>query len=148
MAIHEIAKSAVEKSSAGVESSSRNFEVPGKDATDKGATGPEGFSQEIKDKLRDVPTEPETTKQINQVEKGLEPDKGENTSDTLKYNLEGEHLEPIQNKKDGLRREAEVEDELMGKYPESEGYSIQSETYLRDKDGNIAKDPIQVKPGG
>lgn len=48
---------------------------------------------------------------------------------------------PIQNKIDGLRREAEVENELRDKYPESEGYKTESEVYLRDKDGNIVKDP-------
>lgn len=48
---------------------------------------------------------------------------------------------PIQNKIDGLAREKEVGDELKEKYPESEGYSIISEAYLRDKDGNILRDP-------
>ena len=48
---------------------------------------------------------------------------------------------PIQNKIDGLAREKEVGDELREKYPESQGYSIISEAYLRDKEGNIVKDP-------
>lgn len=48
---------------------------------------------------------------------------------------------PIQNKIDGLRREAEVEEELEEKYPPEEGYEIISEAYLRDADGNIVKDP-------
>ena len=48
---------------------------------------------------------------------------------------------PIQNKIDGLAREKEVGDELKEKYPESQGYTIVSEAYLRDKDGNIVKDP-------
>ena len=48
----------------------------------------------------------------------------------------------IQNKVDGLRREAEVYDELKKKYPESEGYEIVSEAYLRDKDGNIVRDSV------
>lgn len=48
----------------------------------------------------------------------------------------------IQNKIDGLRREIEVYDELKQKYPESEGYEIVPEAYLRDKDGNIVRDPI------
>ena len=34
----------------------------------------------------------------------------------------------------------EVEKELSDKYPESEGYSIVKEAYLRDKDGNVVKD--------
>lgn len=50
--------------------------------------------------------------------------------------------EPIQNKIDGLAREHEVEKELNSKYPESEGYSVMSEAYLRDENGNIVKDPI------
>jgi len=49
---------------------------------------------------------------------------------------------PIQNKTDGLRREAEAENELKDKYPESEGYTILKEVYLRDADGNIVKDPL------
>ncbi|MEI0551095.1 hypothetical protein R4K89_12400 [Brachyspira intermedia] len=46
----------------------------------------------------------------------------------------------IENKAEGRRREIEVENELREKYPESEGYKIESEVYLRDKDGNIVKD--------
>lgn len=49
--------------------------------------------------------------------------------------------EPIQNKRDGMAREREVYDELKEQYPEDEGYTILSEVYLRDKDGNIVKDP-------
>lgn len=49
---------------------------------------------------------------------------------------------PSQNKLDGLARETEVEIELEEKYPEEEGYSIEAEVYLRDKDGNIVKDPL------
>lgn len=48
----------------------------------------------------------------------------------------------LKNKEDGLRRETEVEKELKEKYPESEGYTIEKEVYLRDKDGNIVKDPV------
>ena len=49
--------------------------------------------------------------------------------------------EAIKNKLDGLAREKEVGDELREKYPESKGYTIIGEAYLRDKDGNIVKDP-------
>ena len=49
---------------------------------------------------------------------------------------------PIQNKQDGLRREADVEAELKEKYPPEEGYNIEKEVYLRDKDGNIVRDPV------
>lgn len=48
---------------------------------------------------------------------------------------------PIQNKIDGLQREAEVKDELEEKYLPEKGYNIISEAYLRDAEGNIVKDP-------
>ena len=48
---------------------------------------------------------------------------------------------PIQNKMDGLEREKEVDEELQKKYPPEEGYEIIPEAYLRDKDGNIVRDP-------
>lgn len=48
---------------------------------------------------------------------------------------------PIQNKIDGLAREEEVSEELKEKYPPEEGYEIVSESYLRDKDGKIVRDP-------
>ena len=48
----------------------------------------------------------------------------------------------IQNKQDGTRREDEVENDLKNKYPESEGYTILREVYLRDESGNIVKDPV------
>lgn len=49
---------------------------------------------------------------------------------------------PIQNKIDGLKREADVLNELQGQYPEGEGYKVESEVYLRDADGKIVKDPV------
>lgn len=48
----------------------------------------------------------------------------------------------MQNKVDGLRRETEVYNELKQKYPETDGYEIVPEAYLRDKDGNIVRDPV------
>ena len=47
----------------------------------------------------------------------------------------------IRNKEEGCRRERKVEKELEDRYPESEGYKIIKEAYLRDKDGNIVRDP-------
>lgn len=47
----------------------------------------------------------------------------------------------LPNKEEGLRRELEVEKELEKKYPESEGYEIVSEAYLRDSEGKIVRDP-------
>lgn len=49
---------------------------------------------------------------------------------------------PIQNKIDGLKREEEVHNDLDKKYPEDKGYKVASETYLRDENGNIVKDPV------
>lgn len=46
--------------------------------------------------------------------------------------------EMIDNKKAGLEREKEVKKDLEKQYP---GATILSEAYLRDKDGNIVKDP-------
>lgn len=43
------------------------------------------------------------------------------------------------NKRDGMRREKETEQELVEKYPDA---SVQREQYLRDKDGKILKDPL------
>ena len=48
---------------------------------------------------------------------------------------------PIQNKIEGRRRETEVQKELEAKYPIEDGYKIIPEAYLRDKNGNIMKDP-------
>jgi hypothetical protein len=48
----------------------------------------------------------------------------------------------IKNKEDGMRREGEVLNELKEKYPEEDGYKVEQEVCLRDKDGNIVKDPI------
>lgn len=43
------------------------------------------------------------------------------------------------NKRDGAKREQATEDELKNQYPDA---SVQREQYLRDKDGNILKDPL------
>ena len=45
------------------------------------------------------------------------------------------------NKLDGCSREEKVEKDLEKKYPPEEGYTIIREAYLRDKDGNIVRDP-------
>lgn len=51
------------------------------------------------------------------------------------HNAEGYSENLIPNKKDGLRRENKVQSELQEKYPESEGYKIESERLLRDSNG-------------
>lgn len=57
---------------------------------------------------------------------------------------EGEKVEntPIENKKEGCRRERDVGVDLEKKYPPEEGYMIESEVYLRDKEGNIVRDSV------
>lgn len=45
-----------------------------------------------------------------------------------------------ENRKDGANREEKAYEELKKEYPENEGYKIEREQYLRDKDGNIVRD--------
>lgn len=59
----------------------------------------------------------------------------------LSNNRDVNENSPIQNKLDGIAREKDVRSELIEKYPESQGYNIVGEAYLRDKDGNIVRDP-------
>ena len=47
----------------------------------------------------------------------------------------------IPNKKEGLRREQEAQADLKKRYPESEGYRVESEKLLRDSKGKKALDP-------
>lgn len=49
---------------------------------------------------------------------------------------------PIQNKQEGMRREIEASSDLNQKYPEDKGYKVAPETYLRDENGKIVKDPV------
>ena len=65
-----------------------------------------------------------------------------NSSESEHYDkpIVTEVKEAIKNKIDGLAREAEVANELEKQYPEEEGFQVISETYLRDKNGNIVKD--------
>jgi len=48
---------------------------------------------------------------------------------------------PIQNKENGMAREVKVHKELGETCPESKGYKIHSEQYLRNDKGEIVKDP-------
>lgn len=76
-------------------------------------------------------------KEVNTVEKsisGFDPDKRIETNEN-KDNL------PIQNKIDGLEREKQVAEELKEQYPSEKGYDIVPEALLRDKYGNVVKDP-------
>lgn len=76
-------------------------------------------------------------KEANTVEKSIssfDPDKRIETNEN-KDNL------PIQNKIDGLEREKQVAEELKEQYPSEKGYDIVPEALLRDKYGNVVKDP-------
>lgn len=53
-----------------------------------------------------------------------------------------EKSEPIKNKVEGIRRENEFEAELKETYPESDGFQVMGEQYLRDADGKIVKDDV------
>ena len=57
------------------------------------------------------------------------------------HNAEDYSENLIPNKKEGLRRESEVQSELQEKYPESKGYKIENERLLRDSNGKKAIDP-------
>lgn len=56
-----------------------------------------------------------------------------------------EEAQVVKNKRDGCERENKVEEELKEKYPESEGYQIVKEAYLRDENGNFVIDPVTGK---
>lgn len=76
------------------------------------------------------------------VERGNTPAINEGQNENTTNNEVKEKNEPIKNKQDGLERERKVEEELKSQYPESEGYDVLSEVYLRDKNGSIVKDPV------
>ena len=66
----------------------------------------------------------------------------------VKENLEAnektdikEVAQVVKNKLDGCERENQVEQELKEKYPESEGYQVVKEAYLRDENGKFVTDP-------
>ena len=46
------------------------------------------------------------------------------------------------NRVDGAARQEAVQAELMRDYPEEQGYHIESEVYLRNQDGSVARDPL------
>ncbi|WP_204166838.1 hypothetical protein [Bacillus sp. CGMCC 1.16541] len=82
----------------------------------------------------------------------IEPDvsliKGKSLESIVEYNKQNEISEvkeknkPIENKIEGSRREDEVNKELEKQYPSEDGYTIESEVYLRDENGQIVKDPV------
>ena len=86
----------------------------------------------------------ETTSTLAELSKGYETLSNRELNKSLDYfsrSLDNFQEGILPNKEEGLRREAEVEKELEKKYPESEGYEIVSEAYLRDSEGKIVRDP-------
>ena len=67
------------------------------------------------------------------------PDRELNKSLDISRSLDNFLEGILPNKEEGLRREAEVEEELEKKYPESKGYEIVSEAYLRDSEGKLVE---------
>lgn len=85
----------------------------------------------------------ETTSKLAELSKGYETlsNRELNKSlDCISRSLDNFQEGILPNKEEGLRREAEVEEELEKKYPESEGFEIVSEAYLRDSEGKIVRD--------
>jgi len=86
----------------------------------------------------------ETTSTLAELSKGYETLSNRELNKSLDYfsrSLDNFQEGILPNKEEGLRREAEVKEELEKKYPESEGYEIVSEAYLRDSEGKIVRDP-------
>ena len=86
----------------------------------------------------------EITSTLAELSKGYETLSNRELNKSLDYfsrSLDNFQEGILPNKEEGLRREAEVEEELEKKYPESEGYEIVSEAYLRDSEGKIVRDP-------
>lgn len=86
----------------------------------------------------------EITSTLAELSKGYETLSNRELNKSLDYfsrSLDNFQEGILPNKEEGLRREAEVEEELEKKYPECEGYEIVSEAYLRDSEGKIVRDP-------
>lgn len=71
--------------------------------------------------------------------RSLESLKAQNELAAEKINaVKNEQIE--KNREDGANREELAYKELQSEFPEEQGYKIEREQYLRDKDGNIVKD--------
>lgn len=77
------------------------------------------------------PTSPEIGDWVKELEDFIE-------------NLKEDHLlkDLAHNRTDGNRRESEFREWLEKQYGVNDGYIIEDEIYLRDKDGNIVRDPV------
>jgi len=75
----------------------------------------------------------------------LESLRAQNELNSAKINAE--KIEQInKNREDGANREGLAYKELQREFPEEKGYKIEREQYLRDQNGNIAKDPQTGEP--
>lgn len=52
------------------------------------------------------------------------------------------------NRVDGAARQEAVGNELLRDYPPEQGYNVESESYLRNQDGSIARDPALQEANG
>lgn len=69
----------------------------------------------------------------------LESLKAEN--ELVQENINEARAEQLEkNREDGANREEQALESLNKEFPEEDGYKIEREQYLRDKDGNIVKD--------
>jgi hypothetical protein len=140
MAMEEIVKSAAEVAAPAVENGPQKFEVPGKQGGGV-ENGPQKFeipgtNDHATETGRPEPFDANDIRGESVDVQARDTERGKVADEANEVNP------PIQNKIDGLRREAEVEKELKVKYPSEEGYTINSEAYLRNKDGDIVKDPV------
>jgi len=71
----------------------------------------------------------------------LESLRTQNEIATEKVNAEKKIEQIGKNREDGANREELAHEDLQREFPEAKGYKIEREQYLRDKDGNIVKDP-------
>jgi len=120
----------------------------------------ESLAKEIpkfQDKLKDLPNEAnmkelaETKVPVNPLEyslgtienQSLESLKIQNkcaAESNVANEAKAEQIE--KNREDGKNREDVAHEELKKEYPDLEGYKIEREQYLRDKNGNIFKDTV------
>ena len=145
--ISEIAKQVAEikPPDASVADGPGKFEIPGTRDAGQTKDGPTGFDAKEIGKLSGI--EADMTPVRGDATQGKDVFTSNKTevdaSDAGQDNnvKEIQEAKPILNKVEGLRRELEVEGELKEQYPEKEGYAVESEVYLRNKDGTIIKDP-------
>lgn len=89
--------------------------------------------------VKDVDESPIQTNMETIENISLDSLKAQNDLASEKINAEIEQIK--KNREDGADREAKAHEELKKEFPEEDGYKIEREQYLRDKDGKIVKDP-------